>query len=169
MGTIIEKEGSKKFALTQTGLIKKVLKEADTEYCNSAKTPCSIVPLGKDEEGNTFNEDWEYPVVVVMLMYLETNSRPDIVYAVNQCARFTHNHTNSNATGIKRILRYLKATRTKGMTIQPTNNHDVYYFVDADFGGLWGSENDQDPICAKSRAGFVILFMGCPLLWVLKL
>ena len=137
--------------------------------CNSAKTPCSTVPLGKDVDGDAFNKDWEYATVVGMLMYLATNSRPDIAYAVNQCARFTHNPKDSHATGVKRVLRYLKGTRTKGMTIQPTATHDVHCYVDADFGGLWGSEDEQDPICVNSRTGFVLLFMGCPLLWVSKL
>ena len=30
-------------------------------------------------------------------------------------------------------------------------------------------EPDQDPICVKSRTGFLIMFMGCPLTWVSKL
>ena len=89
IGIRIEKEGSKKFTLTQTGLITKVLKEANMDDCNPAKTPCSTVPLGKNEEGVPFDEEWEYDVVVDILMYLSTNSRTDITYAVNQCARFT--------------------------------------------------------------------------------
>ena len=169
LGIRIEKEGPNKFIFTQTGLIDKVLKEANMSGCNPAKTPCSTTPLGKDVDGDSFSEDWEYPVVVGMLMYLATNSRPDIAYAVNQCARFTHNPKASHAIGIKRILRYLKGTDTKGMTIQPTDKLDVHCYVDADFGGLWGAEDDQDPICVKSRTGFVILFMGCPLLWISKL
>ena len=164
LGIRIEKKGPKKFVLTQTGLIAKVLKESNMNDCNSDKTPCSTVPLGKDIDGEAFNEDWEYASVVGMLMYLPTNSRPDIAYAVNQCARFTHNHKDSHATGVKRVLRYLKGNKNKGMTIQPTATHDVHCYVDADFGGLWGSEDDQDPTCVKSRTGFVLLFMGCPLL-----
>ena len=83
---------------------------------------------------------------------------------MNQCARFTDNPKDSYATGIKRIIRYLKGTRTKDMKIQPTGKHDVHCFVDVDFGGLWRSEDNQDPVCVNSRTGFVLLFMGCPLL-----
>ena len=42
-------------------------------------------------------------------------------------------------------------------------------FVDADFAGLWSSEDPQDPVCVKSRAGFVLTFGGCPLIWCSKL
>ena len=42
-------------------------------------------------------------------------------------------------------------------------------YADADFAGLWGHEDPQDPICARSRTGFVVTFANCPLLWVSKL
>ena len=42
-------------------------------------------------------------------------------------------------------------------------------YADADFAGLWGHEDPQDPICARSRTGFVVTFANCTLLWVSKL
>ena len=42
-------------------------------------------------------------------------------------------------------------------------------YADADFAGLWGHEYPQDPICARSRTGFVVTFANCPLLWVSKI
>jgi hypothetical protein len=42
-------------------------------------------------------------------------------------------------------------------------------YVDADFAGLYGVEDSQDPISVKSRTGYVILIANCPLLWVSKL
>ena len=45
----------------------------------------------------------------------------------------------------------------------------VDFYADADFAGLWGHENYQDPICARSRTGFEVTFSNCPLLWVSKL
>ena len=30
------------------------------------------------------------------------------------------------------------------------------FYADADFAGLWGHEDPQDPICARSRTGFVV-------------
>ena len=169
LGIRIEKSGLNKFILTQSGLIDKVLQTCNMDACNSAKTPSSTTPLGKDVDGEPFSEDWDYAAVIGMLMYLSTNSRPDIAYAVNQCARFTHSPKNSHGLGVKRIVRYLRGTRDKGMIIQPTSSYNVDCYVDADFAGLWGSEDPQDPISVKSRTGFVIQFMGCPLLWVSKL
>ena len=157
------------FELTQTGLINKVLEESKMEDCNPAKTPCATDALGKDEDGKPFSETWEYSVVVGMLMYLATNSRPDIAFAVNQCARFTHCPKDSHATAVKRILRYLKGTKDRGMFISPSKKLQVDCHVDADFAGLYKVENDQDPVSVKSRTGYVLFFMGCPLTWLSKL
>ena len=100
---------------------------------------------------------------------LANNSRPDIAYAVHQCARFTHCQRNLHSVAIKRILRFLQGTKTKGMFIEPSQKLQVDCYVDADFAGLWGVEDDQNPICVKSRTGYLIMFMGCPLQWVSKL
>ena len=41
--------------------------------------------------------------------------------------------------------------------------------MDADFAGLWGYEDDQDPVCVKSRTGYVLTLGNCPILWVSRL
>ena len=41
--------------------------------------------------------------------------------------------------------------------------------ANADFAGLWGHEDPQDPICARSRTGFVVTFSNLPLLWLSKI
>jgi hypothetical protein len=51
----------------------------------------------------------------------------------------------------------------------PHKDMNLDCYVDADFAGLWGSEDDQDPVCVKSRTGYVLTLGGCPLLWVSKL
>jgi len=42
-------------------------------------------------------------------------------------------------------------------------------YVDADFAGLWKVENEHDPVCVKSRTGYVLLLGGCPLTWASRL
>ena len=41
--------------------------------------------------------------------------------------------------------------------------------MDADFAGLWTFEEDQDPVCVKSRTGYVLMLGGCPLIFKSKL
>ena len=55
------------------------------------------------------------------------------------------------------------------MTIKPNDNVGIDAYVDADFAGTWGSEPKGSRDAARSRAGFVITFGGCPLTWHSKL
>ena len=169
LGIRIKKTGHQEFLLSQPGLIEKVIKEAQMEDCNTVGTPAITTALGKDELGEKFDEPWEYATIVGMLLYLSGNSRPDIAFAVNQCARFTHCPRKSHAVAIKRILRYLKGTSDKGLILKPEVDYKLNCYVDADFAGLWGKEDDQDPVSVKSRSGFLITFMGCPIVWSSKL
>ena len=86
-------------------------------------------------------------------MLLSIDSRPGITYAVIQCARYTYYPINIHATAIKRILRYLKGTRTKDMIISPFNDFRIDCYVDEDFAELWQVEDEQDYISMKSRSG----------------
>ena len=155
--------------LTQTGLIKRVIEAADMIDCNTCDTPAEHKPLGKDPSGAAFSESWHYASVVGMLLYLASNSRPDIAFAVHQCARFTHAPKQSHAKAIKRIIRYLKGTSDRGLIMRPTKELKIDCFVDADFAGLWGVEDPDDPISVKSRTGYILTLGNCPLLWVSKL
>ena len=70
---------------------------------------------------------------------------------------------------MKHIGRYLKGTRTKGIIMKPTNNLQIDCFVDADFAGLWGYEDELDPTSVKSRSGFLFMLGGCPISWSSRL
>lgn len=155
--------------LTQKGLIKRVIDAMDMADCNACDTPAEHKPLGKDPSGAAFSESWHYASVVGMLLYLSSNSRPDIAFAVHQCARFTHAPKQSHAKAVKRIVRYLKGTSDRGLIMRPTKELKIDCFVDADFAGLWGVEDPDDPISVKSRTGYILTLGNCPLLWVSKL
>ena len=91
-----------------------------------------------------------------MMQYLQGHSRPDITYAVSQCARFTHSPRRSHEIALERIGQYLKGTVKEGLILKSSGNNEVDIYVDSDFAGLWPYEDRNDPSCVKSRAGFVI-------------
>ena len=70
---------------------------------------------------------------------------------------------------MKRICSYLQGTKDNGLVFNPSKKLVVDCYADADFAGLWGHEDPQEPICARSRTGFVVTFANCPLLWVSKI
>ena len=155
--------------LTQKGLTEKTLAAAGMTNCSPNKTPCTQLGLGTDPDGEPIQETWNYASIVGMLLYLTTNTRPDIAFAVSQVARFTAAPKQSHARAVKSILRYLRGTSDKGMIIRPTTTLDIEAFVDADFAGLYGQEPDHLPEAARSRTGYVITLGGCPVMWKSRL
>eukprot|EP00957_Ditylum_brightwellii_P021762 1641667-Ditylum_brightwellii.AAC.1 len=74
--------------------------------CNPAIAPTAASGLlGPDPHGKEvqLQELWNYAPVVGMLMYLASNSRPEIPFAVHQCARFTHGTKHSREKAILQI------------------------------------------------------------------
>jgi hypothetical protein len=105
-----------------------------------------------------------------MLTYLSVSSRPDIAFAVHQCARFSVDPKRIHEIAVRRIVRYLHGTRDKGYILRPaSSSRTLDCYVDADFAGLWDLESSDDPNSVKSRSGYVITFATCPVLWVSKL
>ena len=151
--------------MTQKGLIKKTLEAAGMTDCNPSHLPAPMNGLGSDKEGEPFQEKWNYRAIVGMLLYLATNTRIDIGFAVSQVARFGANPKQSHAKAVKQLLRYLKKTEDKGMIIKPQKNMELDLYVDADFCGLYKQEEDTDPMVARSRSGYVITLGGCPVIW----
>ena len=170
LGVHIARQEDGKIELTQKGLTERVIAALGLESTsNIAATPAETRALGADLEGAPCQETFSYPSVVGMLMYLANTTRPDIAFAVHQCARFTHNPKRSHEVAIKRIGRYLVGTKDKGMILKPDMDLNIECYVDADFAGLWGSEPPESPNSVKSRSGWVIMVGGCPVTWSSKM
>jgi hypothetical protein len=84
--------------LTQKGLIKKIISANNLENCNPNWTPAATSALGMDPNGKLMTEEWSYPSIVGMLLYLSTNTRPDIAFAVSQVAHFSYSPKQSHAS-----------------------------------------------------------------------
>jgi hypothetical protein len=157
--------------LLQTGLIDRILAALNLDHDNVSERgePAVATPLGKDENGPPRSEDWSYPSVIGMMLYLASNSRPDIAFAVHQCARFSHCPRACHEKAIKHIARYLKRTRDKGLVMRPDTTLSMEMYADADFAGLWNAEDPGDPVSVKSRTGYLITLSGVPVVWSSKL
>ena len=169
LGINISRLPSGDIEMTQRGLIDRIITTLGLEDANPKHTPALIMPLAKDENGEEAEGSFNYASVVGMLLYLQGNTRPDISFAVNQCARFSANPKKSHEVALKHIGRYLKATNTKGLIMKNDPMTSLDCWCDADFAGLWKVEQPDDPISVKSRTGFIFTLGSCPILWTSKL
>ena len=160
-------DGTNQLVMTQEGLTSRIIEALglDDETSTPKGTPCIKAPLHKDLDGDPISGAFNYPSVVGMLLYLAGHSRPDISYAVSCAARFCFSPKRSHEQGVKMIGRYLLKTRDKGLVLSPSDDLHINAYPDADFAGMWGHEDPLDPICVKSRSGYVITVADCPVLW----
>ena len=167
----MEKLGDNKLNLTQAGLTERIVKALGLCSSNSTAigTPAETSPLPKDVDGSPACGSFNYAAVIGMLLYLSGHTRPDIAFAVHQCARYTFNPTKRHEQALVRIGRYLKGTMKRGLILTPTDSPHIDCYPDADFAGLYGHEDSQDPHCARSRTGYIITAFGCPILWKSKM
>ena len=56
-----------------------------------------------------------------------------------------------------------------GLRFRKNTDFRLDCYVDANFSDLWHIEDDQEPVCVKSRTGYVMMLHRCPVHWVSKL
>ncbi|KAL7565608.1 hypothetical protein ACA910_018970 [Epithemia clementina (nom. ined.)] len=168
LGVQITKHADGSLELGQPHLMQSIISALGLSDSRPKATPATRT-YGKCEDSPPLNAEYNYQSVVGMLMYLGNNSRPDLAFAIHQCARFSANPRAPHGEALKQIGRYLQATPTKGLILKPTKRLNLDCYVDADFAGIWGNEDAQDTACVRSRTGFIITLGGCPITWSSKL
>jgi hypothetical protein len=163
------------FKLSQPHLIDSILEDLKlinhgAKLSKPSDTPATFESkLQKDLTGAPFEYPWDYRSVIGKMNFLEKSTRGDLAYSVHQCARFMATPRKSHGEAVKRIGRYLLGTRDKGFILRPNLDQSLECYVDADYCGNWNPLNTDDPNTAKSRSGYVITYLGCPLIWAFRL
>ena len=127
--------------------------------------------LTKDPDAGDHDRKWDYRRVIGKLNYLEKCTRPELAFAVHQCARFSHCPKTSHSEAVERIGQYLLGTRDRGVKIDPNRSTEKFEcWADAAFAGEWNHEfAESDPTTAKSRTRYLLTYAGVPMTWASKL
>ena len=168
LGINITMRKDKSILLTQPHLIDQILKDVgmDNDNVKSKDTPAlSSKILGRAKDQKDFDKSFHYRSVIGKLNYLEKGTRSDISYITHQCARFTEEPKECHGKAIRWLARYLKATRDKGLILRPNPSRNLEVFVDADFSGNWDQNDSNNRDTARSRHGYIVTYMGCPVIW----
>ncbi|KAL7525558.1 LOW QUALITY PROTEIN: hypothetical protein ACHAWF_001417, partial [Thalassiosira exigua] len=168
LGVQIERDGGCT-RLTQPGMTKKGIEALGicSKHSTPVATPTEKAPLPRVVNGESYDGPISYASIVGMMLYLTRHSRPDCAFAVNKCAcyNFEPKRPHVSALNLKRTGRYLKGTADKCLILDPSPGLGIDCYPDADFAGLYGYEEPQDPHCTRSRTGYVIILDDCPMLW----
>ena len=89
-----------------------------------------------------------YQSAVGSLMYVSTGTRPNIIYAVSNVAKYCSNPSKQHWTAVKRIMRYLKKTKHYGLLYSSSD-----------------SDNTGDLDDRKSTSGYLFKLAGAAISW----
>ena len=168
LGVHVQHHNDGSIELSQPHLIQRIIDTLGLKNDSKLHGTPAISVLNKDKDGEPFSATWSYRSVVGMMSYLANTTRPDISMPVHQCARFGNDPRKSHQDALKRIGRYLKATKDKGIVLTP-GEPTFEVFVDADYAGGYSKETNADPSSVISRTGYVITYAKCPIAWVSKM
>ena len=87
---------------------------------------------GEAIEGQIINQPL-YRSAIGGLLWFAITTRPNILYAVNVVAQFQQHPTSQAWSAVKRIMRYLNATATIGLIINPISEK-LSVYTDANHG-----------------------------------
>ncbi len=96
------------------------------------------------------------------LMFSMVKTRPDIAFATSVVSRFAKNPSRKHKEAVKTIMRYLKATRTLGITYGGEEEGDLIIkgYSDSD----WAS----DHAIKKSTSESIFMLYERPVSWCSK-
>lgn len=134
--------------LCQGAYIEKVVERFNMKDASPVSTPMENRVECDDGE----SVDFPYREAIGSLIYLSVGTRHDISFPVGYLGRFVEKPTRSHVTAVKRVIRYLKGTKSYGILFpfEADNKMNLYAYSDADFAG----EVDT----RKSTTGYCFLF-----------
>jgi len=166
LGINIERNRNQKLMfLSQPGKILNVIEEIGLKDSKPKSTPLSnIIQLSKEMSPKTKEEIKEmenipYRRIVGKLLHI-TKTRPDIATAVSIVSKYNSCYGMEHWKAVKRIVRYLNATRNYCLTIKPVGMI-LEGYADAD----WATDKDN----RRSRSGYCFYLGNSIITWKSKL
>ncbi|KAK9053993.1 hypothetical protein SSX86_025068 [Deinandra increscens subsp. villosa] len=140
--------------LSQQRYLNELLQRTGLSQCKPLSTPVTPGRQLSRYSGIPLDDPTLYRSTVGALQYLVL-TRPEIAYAVSKVSQFLQAPTDRHWVAVKRILRYLRGTSSRGLTIHRSINFDLHAYSDADWVGC--------PDDRRSTTGYC-LFIGSNLI-----
>ena len=150
-------------SIDQRIYLKNLIKTFESFDIRRYDTPASEILLQPPDEDERVT-DFPYAQLVGSLLWL-MRTRPDIAYAVGQCAKYINNHSELHDKAAKRILGYLMKYPDYGIVFpkcdQPSETKlDVELYSDAS----WADDRSD----GFSSYGYLVCLNGASIAWKSK-
>jgi hypothetical protein len=145
------------YKLTQTVFIDELVEKYGLAEAAPVKTPMTVSDDKRavHPEDKMMEKPKEYQAAVGALMYLATQTRPDIAYATGKLARVMIMPTERHWKMAMRIIKYLGSTRTLGPTYAPGGDDELVGYCDADYAGCANTRRSTSGMCFMRAGAFV--------------
>jgi hypothetical protein len=145
-------------SLSQTAYIDTVLSRFQMEQCHPVNLPIDPnAKLSKYEGTNDPSRTKLYQQIVGSLMYCVTGTRPDLAFVVTFLSRFSNNPSSQHLQAVKRVLRYLKGTRTLKLRYPKFQPLSLVGYTDADYANCVDTR--------RSISGYIFKFGNSTIAW----
>jgi hypothetical protein len=180
---VIQDEAAGTLEIVQTAYIDQLLERYGMANCSPVSTPMEgqLKRLERDDPAVLPEPDRKrYMSIVGAVLYLAMVTRPDVAYAVQALGRHMQACGPEHMVAAKRLLRYLKGTRTLGIKYgaDQAQRHEAHLQdlgIDLELGekvvlfGYSDSDWANDPDKRRSTTGYTFVLEGGSVSWMSKL
>lgn len=160
LGIQVNKNKNRMFTIDQSVYINKVLKEFGMQNSKVSEIPLSV-NYGKGDESELLRDNNDYRKLIGSLLYISTNTRPDIAASVAILSQQVSAPTQEDWNEAKRILKYLKGTVSLKLNLNVHGDKDkLIGYSDANFA--------ECRLTRKSNGGFTFSTFGATISWRCK-
>lgn len=156
LGIDVKRSSNGHFMISQSAYIDKIVEAADLKEAKISKYP---VDTGYYKlEGELLPSNDDYRKLIGMLLYLSTNTRPDIAASVSILSKRVSCPRDLDLNEVRRLIRYIKGTSELKLSLSWSGcKPDLYAYSDANWA--------EDPMDRKSNSGYFCSINGGAISW----
>lgn len=155
LGINLERDGDGNFLISQPGYIAKIIASAGLTNAKTSKFPLDTGYFKVN--GVELQSNEEYRKIIGMLLFLATNTRPDISASVAILSQRVQNPRDVDLNEAKRVVRYLIGTQYLKLRLSTNEGTgEIFAYSDSD----WAEDKDR-----KSISGMFCIVNGGAVMW----
>jgi Reverse transcriptase (RNA-dependent DNA polymerase) len=156
LGIEVQRDADGHFLISQSKYIEEIAESAGLSKAKGSKYPMDVGYYKL--EGTALPSNEEYRKLIGMLLYLTTNTRPDIAASVSILSSRVSKPRDVDISEAKRVIRYVKGTKDLKLRLSSNDRKENIYAVS---DASWA----EDRMDRKSSSGYYYSVNGGAVSW----